>query len=1532
MSVPCSGGSYPERVRGLSVREIKAAMNRKLLIYTDSRGQHTPRGAPAYDVFALRLAQRPDVEAKVALCPMKWTSTIDFLDYLDEHKMESYDHIILYTGIVEWSPRPQASAISDLYDNKAPHNLANGEINTRDYSRKVINNKKASFDAIFGEKAMRRHLGRDFGVEFEGQPTVNMYSLEMAEKHLIPRLAALDNLIFINSNRFIPGWEGDFARGRPTNIGLTEQYSALFRDALGVAKVIDLLKWDEVDIRKFTCDNLHLTKAGSDLIYDTLCDRIGLTKKAFSSASAKMNGAKEKNDCVKMSNRDGKISQQGHELQLRADSILIIGNGPSAKKLAEFGLHNLPTNIDTFGMGAAYRYFREIGWWPTYYAWCDAKVVHSHRNALTELIGDSEISTRTFYFSLPISEHPRFQLIPHCSTGDFCFRKSVEFGYKNIYLIGIEGDYVEEISGSRPLTDQEYEGLGFPSLFPLFEHIAPEKEEAFRLFRDNLRIIERTPEHNPNYFFDSYQRAGDVYSLPRAQTHKNSWRKSAAMAQENSVIVVNLSEDSKITHFPKLPWEAFTAYLSEPKPSEPAFAPYGRPMELPTPLTPEDRVAALTQAGLTAEQKLATLVIGVRFPDGDPIRSHNLLVLLNWIDRFYSDLFDVLLIEQDSTSKINTVAEDLRPYVRHEFIYNPHAFNRGWGYNAGVRHFTDAKVVALLDTDILPGANFVQEVIDCHHQYKVVSPYTSVYYTDPAEAMRVAITFCLDHIRSADRIKKPTTISGGILIIRRETFVDVAGFEQYIEFAGEDRALDVTLLNFCAPAELRVAPYTYAHLHHSSGNELRPRSKELFTHVHDNYGCRHDPSLTPADDIHKTCKHVLREKTSENTQNRRPFFGDLDLYRSKRLLTINGCYAGADPEPPKNEDIQPEVIFPPAFKNLDHYPARELYEAPEPDSKTLSKLYNAYKGKRCFIIGNGPSLNKHDLSLLRDEYSFAVNSIYYKTDETGFRPTFFVVEDDAVLRENVERIRSYEAPFKFFPTNYVQLVPSAPNVFFFRMNRGFYEKSSPNYCVPRFSTDASKVLFCGQSVTYINLQLAFFMGFTEVFLIGMDFEYVIPDSHGRKGDFIYSTTDDPNHFHKEYFGKGKTWKDPKLERVATNYRQAKLTYESVGRRIYNASIGGRLEIFERVDYERLLKAGVKATPLVASSQAVKDAARPEAPELPRSSQAYVIETEVISNVLENRRGPDRVMIDVGAHVGLTASFFNKLGWTVHCFEPDPANREKLVARFGEAPNVTIDPRAVSDKPAKGLAFFTSEESTGISALHAFRETHREIARVDVTTVADIVAERKLSRIDFLKIDVEGFDFAVLKGVPWERLAPDVIECEFEDAKTIPLGHNWRDIAELLRGKGYTVYISEWHPIVRYGIAHDWRRIVPYPGVDIDKDAWGNLLAFREDPGFETVHGAFRDLVKTRAPAPVKSEAKRPPAGKAAAADRRAPPDRPANAANGPAVPAKAAPAPGADAPAPGGRDKRIAALTARLASVEARLAEITAQIKKHLEG
>ena len=239
------------------------------------------------------------------------------------------------------------------------------------------------------------------------------------------------------------------------------------------------------------------------------------------------------------------------------------------------------------------------------------------------------------------------------------------------------------------------------------------------------------------------------------------------------------------------------------------------------------------------------------------------------------------------------------------------------------------------------------------------------------------------------------------------------------------------------------------------------------------------------------------------------------------------------------------------------------------DKKALQLLKDKWKGEKCIIIGNGPSLNKIDFDLLKDKYTFGVNGIFYKSDELkDFKPYFYTVEDTAVMKDNLQRINDYDlSQYKFFPSIYKKMVKNRKNTMFLNMNRGFYDKRNTFFEFPRFSPDISERIYCGQSVTIMNLQLAFYFGFSEVYLIGMDFSYEVQKSAIIDEHRIISQEDDINHFHPDYFGKGKVWHDPKLECVMKSYNLCKTIYEMHGRKIYNSTVGGKLELFERKPLE-----------------------------------------------------------------------------------------------------------------------------------------------------------------------------------------------------------------------------------------------------------------------------------------------------------------------------------------------------------------------------
>ena len=247
----------------------------------------------------------------------------------------------------------------------------------------------------------------------------------------------------------------------------------------------------------------------------------------------------------------------------------------------------------------------------------------------------------------------------------------------------------------------------------------------------------------------------------------------------------------------------------------------------------------------------------------------------------------------------------------------------------------------------------------------------------------------------------------------------------------------------------------------------------------------------------------------------------------------------------------------------------------------------------------------------------------------------------------------------------------------------------------------------------------------------------------------------------------------------------------------------------------------------------------------RANYAHYDETDCIADLLSNNPALS-TMFDVGAHHGWALTPFVKKGWKIYAFEPDENNRAKLyvrIAKLNVEELVKVDSRAVSQESRVGLAFYRSEVSTGISGLSAFHPSHRAEQIVDTVTLTEALAGEALSAVDFLKIDTEGYDLFVLKGFPWNRFSPAVIECKFEDSKTVPLGYTFHDLAKYLVEKGYRVYVSEWHPIIRYDIRHDWHCLVRYPSELTDAKGWGKLLAFRDPIDEAVLVAAVRKLMK-----------------------------------------------------------------------------------------
>jgi hypothetical protein len=223
--------------------------------------------------------------------------------------------------------------------------------------------------------------------------------------------------------------------------------------------------------------------------------------------------------------------------------------------------------------------------------------------------------------------------------------------------------------------------------------------------------------------------------------------------------------------------------------------------------------------------------------------------------------------------------------------------------------------------------------------------------------------------------------------------------------------------------------------------------------------------------------------------------------------------------------------------------------------RQLAALKDIHRGQRCFIIGNGPSLKKTDLSRLKGEFTFGMNRFYLLFEELGFFTTYFVSINSLVIEQCAEDIRRLPMP-RFVSWHSRHLIQPAKGL-------GFLHTT---YTGPKFARDARGRLWEGATVTYVALQLAYHMGFEQVILIGVDHSFV---TQGKPNTTVVSQGDDPNHFSAGYFGKGFRWQLPDLETSERGYRMARLAYQQAGRQVLDATVDGKLTVFQKCDYSSL---------------------------------------------------------------------------------------------------------------------------------------------------------------------------------------------------------------------------------------------------------------------------------------------------------------------------------------------------------------------------
>jgi hypothetical protein len=219
------------------------------------------------------------------------------------------------------------------------------------------------------------------------------------------------------------------------------------------------------------------------------------------------------------------------------------------------------------------------------------------------------------------------------------------------------------------------------------------------------------------------------------------------------------------------------------------------------------------------------------------------------------------------------------------------------------------------------------------------------------------------------------------------------------------------------------------------------------------------------------------------------------------------------------------------------------------EEQPLFEYHDRHYKKRCFLIGTGPSINSQDLSVLKDEISMGVNCLY----KSGIKTTYHIV----VGRDPFNVIPTNEGTEKFYQE--LRTIGSSRTFLGGSMGRWFLKNKIFGGSIVikeigeldiwnNFNHDiVKKGIRGGRNVICSALQLLYYMGFSEVYLLGCDFDYTKGHSYDNEGN------------------NSCDWK-----RVQSSLSVINRIYEDNNRHIYNCTPNSKLEVFKRKNLDEVL--------------------------------------------------------------------------------------------------------------------------------------------------------------------------------------------------------------------------------------------------------------------------------------------------------------------------------------------------------------------------
>lgn len=241
------------------------------------------------------------------------------------------------------------------------------------------------------------------------------------------------------------------------------------------------------------------------------------------------------------------------------------------------------------------------------------------------------------------------------------------------------------------------------------------------------------------------------------------------------------------------------------------------------------------------------------------------------------------------------------------------------------------------------------------------------------------------------------------------------------------------------------------------------------------------------------------------------------------------------------------------------------------ERERIKKIESAQKGI-CVLVGNGPSLTIEDLNQLYERKipCFAFNRIDSVFQHTKWRPQYYLCQDKnfCITERYFNNVLKHDIKYFFFPLGlkkYIQKnkISHKKNIFYFKSDVSNLMKE-PNEC----SEDISIYIANGFTVTYAAIQVAIYMGYKEIYLLGVDCDY--PKVTGKFG--VLEKSNKKAHFEMIKDTENVSYGYAYEEGMISAYQKAKDFAVKKDIKIINVTRGGKLEVFERMSFDDFIAA------------------------------------------------------------------------------------------------------------------------------------------------------------------------------------------------------------------------------------------------------------------------------------------------------------------------------------------------------------------------